>query len=250
MSSSSFTPAPLAAQAVAALQTLADPRVAVQSRVYFKSDEQVFFYGVKTPTARKLAGELYAQVRNDWSLREALQCCDLLLNECEQEARCVGLYLLARFHKSFDAKMGAHFERWLKGNCCDNWALTDELSCQTIAKWLGQFPDEMPRVLQWTKAKNLWLRRASAVALVPLAQQTAWHATIFAQAERLLACPEDLMHKAVGWLLREAGQADEAALRNFLTAHGQQMARTSLRYAIERFPADERKAWLRATRQP
>ncbi len=243
-----ITPATLAAQAVATLPTLADPRVATQARVYFKPDEQLTFYGVKTPAVRKLTGELYAQVRTAWQLREAIKCCDLLLNEREHEARIVGILLLARFHKVYDAALHNRFERWFKRNRCDNWALTDAMSCEVIAKWLGQFPDEMPQVVKWTKAENLWLRRASAVALVPLAKQTAWHAAIFAQAERLLACPEDLMHKAVGWLLREAGQKDEAALRKFLAAHGKQMARTSLRYAIERFTADERKDWLKSTR--
>lgn len=243
-----ITPANLVAQTVATLQTQADPHVAAQSRVYFKPDEQLAFYGVKTPAVRKLTGELYAQVRTVWRLREALKCCDLLLKEREHEARMVGILLLARFHKLYEADLHTHFERWFTRNRCDNWALTDAMSCEVIAVWLKLFPDEMPQLVRWAGADNLWLRRASAVAFVKLAKQTSWHAAIFAQAERLLACPEDLIHKAVGWLLREAGQTDEAALRKFLKQHGMEMARTTLRYAIEHLPADERKAWLQSTR--
>lgn len=242
------TPAAIAEQAITRLQSLADLRVAAQARVYFKPDEQLTFYGVKTAAVRKLTGELYAQVRRAWSLREAIQGCDLLLNEREHEARVVGILLLARFHKVYEAGMHKQFERWLKRNRCDNWALTDALSCEVIALWLKQFPDELSHLVRWTGDKNLWLRRASAVSLVKLAKQKTWHAAIFAQVERLLDCPEDLMHKAVGWLLRSAGHADEAALRKFLKTHGKQIARTTLRYAIERFPAEERQAWLQNTR--
>lgn len=248
--SSALTPTALAAQAITTLPTLADARVATQSRVYFKPDEQLVFYGVKTPAVRKLTGELYAQVRTAWCLREAVKCCDLLLKEREHEARIVGILLLARFQKLYDAELPTHFESWFTRNRCDNWALTDAMSCEVIGPWLKQFPDELPHLVRWAESENLWLRRASVVALVPLAKQPAWHAAIFAQAERLLACPEDLMHKAVGWLLREAGQTDEAALRKFLKRQGKRMARTTLRYAIECFPAGERKAWLQSTRQP
>jgi 3-methyladenine DNA glycosylase AlkD len=70
-------------------------------------------------------------------------------------------------------------------------------------------------------------------------------ASTFRIAEMLLNDPEDLIHKATGWMLREAGKRDLPALRRFLTKHRLSMPRTMLRYAIERFPEKERKAYMK-----
>jgi 3-methyladenine DNA glycosylase AlkD len=71
---------------------------------------------------------------------------------------------------------------------------------------------------------------------------------IYRDAPKLFNDKEDLMHKALGWVLREAGKKDAARLRIFLKRYGKQMPRTALRYAIERFPIGERKMWILSTR--
>lgn len=238
----------LAQQALQSLQAAADERAAAQARVYFKGHEEVHFFGVSAPALRQLERALYQQVKSDWTVAEALACCELLLKDRRQEARTVGMLLLARFHKSFGHELLDEIETWLAKDYCNNWALVDTLAPSVIAPLLRRFPDLLPRVASWTQAENLWLRRASLVALIPLARKGEHLDVAYANAERLFGDREDLIHKATGWLLREAGKADQPRLKAFLLQHGARIPRTALRYAIERFPETERKQLLAQTR--
>ena len=106
----------------------------------------------------------------------------------------------------------------------------------------------MKELSGWTRSRNLWIRRAALVALVPPARkgerlEEAYEAALAVAADR-----EDLIHKASGWLLREAGKTDAQRLERFLLHHGPTLSRTTVRYAIERFPRGRRLLLLRATR--
>ena len=94
----------------------------------------------------------------------------------------------------------------------------------------------------------MWLRRAALVTLVPFARRGRRLVTAYRLAREHFADPEDLLHKAIGWLLRETGKTDGPRLKRFLLRHGPVIPRTALRYAIERFPATERAELLQATR--
>jgi 3-methyladenine DNA glycosylase AlkD len=101
-------------------------------------------------------------------------------------------------------------------------------------------------LFQLAGSKILWNRRIAMVATWWFIRQGDTSDT-FKLAEKLLGDREDLMHKAVGWMLREAGKRDLKALKKFLARHHKTMPRTMLRYAIERFPEPERKKFLRKT---
>jgi 3-methyladenine DNA glycosylase AlkD len=90
---------------------------------------------------------------------------------------------------------------------------------------------------------------SSGVALIPLARKGQALDLLYANAKRLHTDPEDLIQKAVGWALREAGKADSARLERYLRANGTSIPRTTLRYAIERFPAAKRRDILNATKK-
>ena len=96
------------------------------------------------------------------------------------------------------------------------------------------------------RSKNIWERRISIVATHHFIRQGDFADTIRI-AELLLGDKEDLIHKAVGWMLRELGKKDQPTLEGFLRRHGKVMPRTALRYAIERFPKDLRHAYLSGT---
>src|SRR5262245_34044146 len=121
------SPEQLAIQALRELKAAGNLRVASQARVYFKSDENVCFFGVNTPNMRKIAKTLSSQIRNQWHLDDALQFCDILIKKPELEAKCVGIFVLADFRRSFDKSMLGKIKLWLEANHCGDWSTTDAL---------------------------------------------------------------------------------------------------------------------------
>jgi 3-methyladenine DNA glycosylase AlkD len=138
--------------------------------------------------------------------------------------------------------------RWLE-RCCGNWALVDNLAPSVLSPLVEEYPGIIPEVVAWTGSSNLWLRRGAVVAFVPLARHGTHLDTAYEIASRLLDDREDLMHKAVGWLLREAGRTDRRRLVHFLRESGPRIPRTALRHAIEHFPPAERQRLLEDTRE-
>ena len=102
----------------------------------------------------------------------------------------------------------------------------------------------------WARDRNMWVRRASIVGLIPRARRGESLDLVYEIARRLHADREDLIQKAVGWALREAGKTDMARLERYLRANGAAIPRTTLRYAIERFPPRKRQALLIGTKDP
>jgi 3-methyladenine DNA glycosylase AlkD len=109
--------------------------------------------------------------------------------------------------------------------------------------YLLEVEDPMPLLIKLAKSKSLWQRRVSIILTFALIRAGDLAPTIFI-SELLLKDKEDLIHKAVGWMLRELGKRDVMLLRGFLKEHSHEMPRTMLRYAIEHLPEKERKKWL------
>ena len=125
----------------------------------------------------------------------------------------------------------------------NNWDLVD-LSCYPL---LGVWLLDKDRTLLYDLARNgktIWEQRIGMVSTMTFIRNGQLEDT-FAIADILLRHPHDLIHKAVGWLLREAGKRDKEALKNYLEPRYKKMPRTMLRYAIERFPEEERLPYLR-----
>lgn len=123
----------------------------------------------------------------------------------------------------------------------NNWDLVDTIAPHVIGRHLY---DKNRQILQaWAEDKNLWTRRIAIVATHHFIRQRHFEDTLII-AKKLLDDPEDLIHKAVGWMLREVGKHDRSIEEKFLIKHYQKMPRTMLRYAIEHFPEKRRKAYL------
>ena len=196
-------PAALAAETLKLLRSKANAKRAASYQRYFK--EPVDYLGLDNPAAQQIKADVYARVKDHWTIRDAVRFC--------------------------------------------NWGLVDNLAPSVLAPLIDLHPELVPEVVSWTDSPNQWVRRGATVAFVPLVRRKKKHlGTAYRIASRLFDDEEDLMHKAVGWLLREAGKVDSDRLRTYLLKHGPKIPRTSVRYAIERFPKEERKKLLEATR--
>ena len=124
----------------------------------------------------------------------------------------------------------------------NNWDIVD-VSAPWMGVYLAEVEDPMPLLIKLSKSKSLWQRRVSIILTFALIRTGDLEPTITI-AELLLKDEQDLIHKAVGWMLRELGKRDVMMLRRFLRDHAHEMPRTMLRYAIEKLPERERKQWL------
>lgn len=126
----------------------------------------------------------------------------------------------------------------------NNWDLVDGSAPQIVGVWLHGQGKGWSILRKLARSKNLWERRIAIIATFYFIRQEEFAPTLEI-AERLLGDTHDLIHKAVGWMLREVGKRDEAVLVGFLDQHLKRMPRTMLRYAIERFPAKRRLEYLK-----
>ncbi len=124
----------------------------------------------------------------------------------------------------------------------NNWDIVD-VSAPWMGVYLLEVDDPMPLLIKFSKSNSLWQRRVSIILTFALIRAGDLEPTLII-SEALLKDKEDLIHKAVGWMLRELGKKDVMLLRGFLKQHSHEMPRTMLRYAIERLPESERKRWL------
>ena len=244
------TPLKAAREAKARLGAMASEKVAAGGRRYFKQGDSVHLLGVRAPEVRALAGEVYREVKAAWQVTDAVTFCDAMSRARELEAKALGVVLLGRYRRLYQRTLLRRVEQWIKEGRFANWAEIDSLAPVVVTPLIDRFPELVPRVTRWTSSRNHWMRRAAVVSLVLPARRGEKLDVAYRVVRGLLDDREDLMHKACGWLLREAGKTDMARLERFLLQHGSRMPRTSVRYAIERYPERKRKRLLKATKTP
>ena len=244
-----MTPRQLVRRARIALRAAADPKVSQSQRRFFKPWEKISLYGIKTPQVKRIERELHQNVRKLWMYDEALAFCDLMMRNRNLESKAIGLSLLERYHRQFEEDLIGKARDWLEGGLCDNWAVTDDLATGVLAKLLARFEHLAAPFEAWRGSPNLWVRRSSAVVFVKSAGKGRHLDHAYRIVTTLLPDSHDLIHKASGWLLREAGKADASRLEKYLLKHGPAIPRTTVRYAIERFPKAKRRRILQETKQ-
>ncbi len=231
-----------------ALARLSRPAGDFDAARYFRGDHRLRFYNVSTGTVRALVRDIHAAYRDRWSLDDAMRLADELIVDRHLETKAVGIELVARYRRAFRPALLPRWKRWLAGGHAANWATTDSICGCLIGPLLVAHPGLAPTLAAWARHRVLWVRRASIVGLLPLARTGRALDQLYATARTLHADREDLVQKAVGWALREAGRPDPPRLERYLRANGPSIPRTTLRYAIERFPDAKRHALMAATR--
>jgi 3-methyladenine DNA glycosylase AlkD len=163
------------------------------------------------------------------------------------EVRLLGVLLMVhRYERAkTDKEKAAALKFYLNHrSALNNWDLVDVSVYKVWGDYLLKHPQERSQLYRFAVSSNLWERRMAVVATMALIKVGEFK-EILKLSQMLLKDKHDLMHKAVGWMLREVGKKDEAVLIKFLNQFGPHLPRTSLRYAIERLPAAWRQDYLK-----
>ena len=225
------------------LKSYASPSKAFEMQRFFKTGVGEYghgdvFLGITVPQTR-----LIARNYSDLSLTEI----EKLTKSDFHEARLCGLIILCnQFKKNKDLSMqktlfNFYMQQVYKGRV-NNWDLVD-VTAPTFGQYLVNSKNPMALLRKLSKSQSLWERRVSIILTFAFIRAEDLEPT-YELAESLLKDEHDLIHKAVGWMLREMGKRDPGLLRAFLQEHSSKMPRTALRYSIEKLSERERKKWL------
>jgi len=217
------------------LKALGSEAAAEHAQRFFKTGpgqygEGDLFLGIKVPVLRKLAKE-----HRDIALDDAVE----LLQSPLHEVRLLALLIMVLQARQ---NGGAVYRAYLANtHRINNWDLVDVSAEHIVGAHL--FENARKPLYRLAKSKSLWERRIAIIATFYFIRRNQFNDTL-AIADLLLNDKEDLMHKAVGWMLREVGKRDLNVEEDFLLPHYHKMPRTMLRYAIEKFPEPKRLDYL------
>ncbi|NNE36521.1 MAG: DNA alkylation repair protein [Rhodothermales bacterium] len=222
-----------------ALRELANPEIAAHSQRFFKTGKGEYgegdvFLGIRVPVLRKQATKF-----KDLSLANLSRSLKSQYNEVRL---CTLFILVKQFERGNDAERKKIYDLYLESTeFVNNWDLVDSSAHKIVGPHLVHRDRRI--LTKLAKSKSLWERRISIMSTLEFIRRGDYADTL-AISEILLNDPEDLIHKAVGWMLREVGNKDPQVERRFLATTYDRMPRTMLRYAIEKFPDVERKKYL------
>jgi len=221
------------------LKKLASKQQAKILQRFFKTGKGQYgegdiFLGIKVPVQREVAKKYFNLTLSDLQK---------LLNSNIHEYRLIALFILiAQYNKVNELKKKKIYQFYLKNTKkINNWDLVD-LSAPNI---VGNFLLDKNRSILYklAKSKNLWEKRIAILATYTIRNND--YSDTLKISKILLYDDHDLIHKAVGWMLREVGNRDMKAEEKFLQKYVKQMPRTMLRYAIEKFPEKKRLSYLK-----
>jgi len=223
------------------LRKLANPEYAIHSQRFFKTGKGEYgegdeFLGVRVPVLRKCAKK-YSEL----SLTEIHK----LLKSVYHEERLCALFLLVQKFDDSKHEKSVIYKLYLDNTkYINSWDLVDCSAYKIVGVYLED-KNKSP-LYKLARSKDIWERRIAIISTLHFIKNKQYDDTLEI-SKKLLNDKEELIHKAVGWMLREVGKQDPKVEREFLLNCYKKMPRMMLRYAIEKFPEPERKKYLRGT---
>jgi 3-methyladenine DNA glycosylase AlkD len=222
------------------LKSISDEDIAKVTKTFFKTSKGSYgygdiFLGIKVAKLRRCVKKFK---------HTSPQHIEPLLGSKYHEVRHFALlFLVDKFKTKNETQRKIIFDIYIKNtNNINNWDLVDCSAHHIVGSFLNNKSKNI--LYKLASSKNMWERRIAIVSTLYYIKQGEFEDTL-KLAEFLLDDQEDLIHKAVGWMLREVGKKDEKTLTIFLDKHVKQMPRTTLRYSIERLTIIDRNYWLR-----
>lgn len=222
------------------LEGLADSEIAAHSQRFFKTGKGEYgygdkFLGIRVPILRKAAKLFQAVSETDITK---------LLKSDYHEVRLLSLLILVgQFSRGSEDEKEIIYNLYLNHtNYINNWDLVDTSAHNIVGVWLTE--RNRSKLYELANSKSLWERRISIISTFYFIKNSDYRDTLKI-SEILINDSEDLIHKAVGWMLREIGNRDQEVEEKFLIKHYKQMPRTMLRYSIEKFSKERRQEYLR-----
>jgi 3-methyladenine DNA glycosylase AlkD len=225
------------------LRSLGNTETAEHSQRFFKTGEGQYgagdkFLGIRVPVLRKQISHF-----RDTPLTEVAS---VLHSPWHEERLFALLLLVVKYQKGDDAEKAAIYECYMDNTrYINNWDLVDSSAPYIVGPYLEK--GDKAVLYTFARSGSLWERRIAVMATFHFIRQGHFDVT-FELADILLNDQEDLIRKAVGWMLREVGKRDSETEKTFLASRYKRMPRTMLRYAIEKFPDAERKRYLNGER--
>jgi len=221
------------------LRALADSGQASHLTRFFKTGPGEYgegdrFLGIRVPEQRKIAKK-----HRDLPLEEVA----VLVRSEFHEERLTGLLILTyRYPKSTPTQKETLFNFYVAHvPWINNWDLVDVTAPNIVGAWLQDRPRD--QLYEWARSQNIWERRLAILSTLHFIRKNDFEDTM-QLARMLLSDAHDLIHKAVGWMLRETGKRSQDILELFLDEYCERMPRTMLRYAVERLPEPQRKGYM------
>lgn len=215
---------------------------------FFK--EQIICYGVRTPIVRQIAKKYFKNKVKFLNKKDLFNLCQELFKSDYHEEAIIAIHFLSlsldKFQKNDFKILYIFLNKYI-----NNWAKDDDFCTHVLGVMIGVYPDLMKELKIWSKSKNMWVRRASAVSFISSDRRGNELKVgyiiknnlnnIFEIARILMFDKEDLVQKGYGWMLKVASSFYQKEVFDFVMKYKKEMSRTALRYAIEKMPGNSKR---------
>jgi 3-methyladenine DNA glycosylase AlkD len=188
---------------------------------------------------RKLSSEFFQKIKKK-PKQQILQLCNLLLESGYSEQRTIAFDWAFRLRKLYEKSDFQLLSTWLMKHV-HGWGACDDLCTHALGVFIYQFPEFIKKIREWTRSKNRWVRRASAVCLIYSVRRKEHLEQVLETADALLTDQDIMVQKGYGWMLKEASNHYPKEVFDYVMKNRREMPRTALRYAIEKLSPEHRK---------